>query len=143
MEYENQDTQDRYELVMMPEVAIKGKKAGMMLIQWEEDNTLHRSWVTSEQVVENPDGRFYAVDPHVGVPYGFDFTKLVTLKTTAKVLDREIKRREIWTLEDLRANPAALVSAIQAAYGVTRATILQKAEEYAKQLSKDLEETQE
>lgn len=146
MEYENQDMPvdvaeepKPREMNEVIEVRAITKKGGMMLAQWEQDDRLHRAWFRDSDMTKIGES-YYVVDPHVGIPYGFDFTELVELKTTPKVLDRELKRRGIWTLDDLRADPAALSSAIQAAYGVTRGTILQKAEEYEKELRKSLSE---
>lgn len=136
MEYENQDMQ--YDNLSFP-VRVITVKSGMQLIQWEENNTFHRTWMKDNQVFKDQTGT-YVADPHVGIPYGFDFTELVELKTTPEILDRELKRRGVWTLAELRSNPAALTGALQAAYGVTRATILENAEKYEKEMRNPLAE---
>lgn len=68
--------------------------------------------------------------PERGIPYGVDFSALVTLSANSKNLDEELKRRGIWTVADLRANPLEVMGALQATYGIDLAALLQAAKQY-------------
>lgn len=103
-------------------VQIIRQKGGFTLIEWEEDNRLYRSWVLPEMVVDGSVDR-----PQRGIPYGVDFSGLVVLQASSQVLDTELKRRNIWTYEDVLHRAQEVLSALQATYGVDLAYILQAA----------------
>lgn len=101
---------------------------GMSLVEWLKHGDFHRSWVKADEIEEDDEGNKSVADPQAGVPYGFNFARLVKLETTPQLVNRELHRAGIWTLDDLRANPQGALGAIQAAYGVTLSSILVQAE---------------
>lgn len=108
----------------MQPVQIVRQKGGFTLIEWEDDNRLYRSWVLPEMVVEG------AVDrPKRGIPYGVDFSSLVDLQASTQTLDYELKRRGIWTYEDVLHRAQEVLSALQATYGVDLAELLKAAKQ--------------
>lgn len=106
----------------MQPVQIVRQKGGFTLVEWEEDDRLYRSWVLPEMVVEGVVDR-----PQRGIPYGVDFSHLVVLQASPQTLDTELKRRDIWTHEDVLHRAQEVLSALQATYGVDLATLLQAA----------------
>lgn len=65
--------------------------------------------------------------PSAGVPYGHNFAKMLTPSVTSDAIDAELKKRGIWTIEDLRANPNSALGALHSAYGVDLAALFQAA----------------
>ena len=112
------------------ETKIIQRKNGIMLVEWTDQATPHRSWVTPDMIVEESGTTAIIDNPAAGIPYGVDFTRLIVLSTTPEDIDREFKRRGIWTIADLRARPQEAVGAIQAAYRLDLGRVLQAAKAY-------------
>lgn len=111
---------------MGTEVTPIRRKGGLTLVQWRRGSKLHRNWVPDGDVVQ--DGELFVVDkPSAGIPYGQNFAKLLTPSVTPDAIDAELKRRGIWTIQDLRANPNSALGALQAAYGIDLAQLFQAA----------------
>ena len=53
----------------------------------------------------------------MGMPWGVPWEE-VELKASSDTLAAGLRRRGIWTANDLRANPGGALAAIQSAYGV-------------------------
>lgn len=104
-------------------------KGGKTLVEWTYAQKLHRSWVPSEDVLV-VDGEHRVERPSAGIPYGNNFAKLLTPSVTPDAIDAELKRRGIWTIEDLRANPNSALGALQSAYGVDLAQLYQAADKF-------------
>lgn len=98
-------------------------KNGLTLVEWQADGRMYRNWIKVEDVSHTSDGA-QVVGPEKGVPYGFDFARLVKLSVTPQMIDTELKRVGIWTAEDLRTRTAEARVAIQSAYGVDLASLL-------------------
>lgn len=104
-------------------------KGGKTLVEWTYAQRLHRSWIPSDAVQQ--DGEEYRVErPSAGIPYGHNFAKLLTISATPDAIDAELKRRGIWTIEDLRARPNSALGALQSVYGVDMAALFQAADMY-------------
>jgi hypothetical protein len=123
------------------EVRVVRQERDLMLVDWNDGTRSKRAWVTPDMVVTKTDNVATVRDPNAGQPYGVDWSRLVELETTPTTVENELKSRGIWTLEDLRRNPVEVVSAIQAAYGFTRAKLLQAAERYEENLKKSEDRT--
>ncbi|MEE9572774.1 MAG: hypothetical protein V3W20_07000 [Candidatus Neomarinimicrobiota bacterium] len=63
-------------------------------------------------------------DIELGIPYGLPFEEFVI----HHLIPNELRKRGIWTLEDLRIKRNQALGAIQAAYGQDLATITQLAQ---------------
>lgn len=116
-------------------VTVISHKNDLTLVEWSaQSGRLHRNWLKTKDIDISPDGTATTVDPGHGVPYGFDFARLVKLDTTPQALDTGLKQAGIWTAEDLRARPAAALGAIQAAYGLTLGSLLEAVAAHEKDL---------
>lgn len=101
---------------------------GLTLVEWQDETgSLRRNWVKEKSLEVTPEGTL-AVDPGSGVPYGFDFARMIKLKATPQAVADELRRVGIWTLEDLRSRTAEVTNAFRSAYGVDTAQLLQAAE---------------
>jgi len=108
---------------------IQGKRIrernGLVLVEWHDGDRPRRNWVLPVMIDDELDDKqVLVINPGAGVPYGLDFSRLVTLQATADDLDRELKRRNIWTVEDVRARSNEIRGALQAAYGVDLAAFM-------------------
>lgn len=107
----------------------------MSLVQWDSgaDRIPARSWVKTADVVDDE-----VEHPERGVPFGVDIVHNLELKPVSVAdIARELRRLDLWTIDDLRQRPDAIYGALSAAYGVNISTILQAAERYEKSFTED------
>lgn len=64
-----------------------------------------------------------------GMPWGIPW-EAVELSASSQDLAAELRRRGIWSIEDLRQNPKGAMGALQATYGVDVAMLFQFAAKY-------------
>lgn len=106
------------------------RKNNITLVEWTEGDQLKRAWVTPDMIATESGAVANVFNPSAGIPYGVNFAEMITLSATPADVDREFKRRGIWTIADLRARPQDAKAAIQAIYGVDLARVLQAAKHY-------------
>lgn len=101
-------------------------KNDLHLVEWEDGGTYHRAWVTPDMMKSRDKQAKTATvsNPKAGVPYGMDWTRIVTLSATPRDVDRELKNAGIWTVADLRENPNGARAALQAVYGLDMAALM-------------------
>lgn len=117
------------------DVIVISHKNDLSLVEWTaQSGRIHRNWLKTKDIDIASDGTATTVDPGSGVPYGFDFARIIKMETTPQVLDTELKKAGIWTAEDLRARPAAALGALTAAYGVTLGSLLEAVAVHEKDL---------
>lgn len=117
------------------EVQIVRQERDLILVEWRERNKSKRTWVTPDMIVTKTDNVATVTNPGGGIPYGVEWHRLIDLgETTPRKVEEELHRRGIWTIADLRSNPQEIVSALQSAYGFSRAQLLQAAERYENDL---------
>lgn len=119
----------------MTEVQVLRRKNGLMLVEWNEAATPKRAWVSGDMLRKDNGDTALVDKPQAGVPYGVDFWRMVKIsKVTPEQLDAEMKRRGIWTLADLRANPNVALAAIQSLFGLNLSALLMAADQYEQEL---------
>ena len=64
-----------------------------------------------------------------GIPYGEPWEDLIELHATPETLAAELRRRGIWTVEDLQENAEVARGAILSAYGCELAHLLRAVKE--------------
>lgn len=119
-----------YEEFQYVECQIIRRKSNLTLVQWEEDGTPMRAWIVPSMIQkENSKTKTAMVrNPKEGVPHGVSWEDyLPEPNVTPAVIDRELKRRGIWTIEDLQAKPEVARQCLQRAYGLDLATLLRAA----------------
>lgn len=118
----------------MTPVQIILRKGGWILVEWTNtEGKLRRAWATPQMVRES--GPTPLADrPERGMPYGVDFSRLVTLSATSENLDTALKRRGIWTLDELRTRQQDVLGALQDTYGIDLAGLLNAAKLYEQEL---------
>jgi len=110
-------------------VRIVRRKSDLVLVQWEDDVTFQRAWITSSMIREQVDTDFLLVEaPWEGVPYGERWDLLLKVsQVTPEKIDRELKRKDIWTIEDLQLNPSMGKLALSKVIGLDIVTMLNTA----------------
>ena len=77
-------------------------------------------------------------DIRLGAPYGLPFQMLLLKANVdermAQKIERELHKRNIWTVEDLQSNPNAALSAIQAAYSLDVQKLLNLAKKFSQEV---------
>lgn len=91
------------------QVRVIKTKAGQSLIEWNEDNNMHRAWVPHEDVKHGE-----IETPERGLPYG-DEIELTDLPKAAAIV-QALHNAGLWTWEDIRVNPSAVQSAVTQVY---------------------------
>jgi len=114
-------------------VRIVLRKNGTSLIEWVENDDTLRGWIPDVKVSAISGNAGDVENPRMAVPYtGTPWRELVSMAATSISLERELRRRGIWTISDLRANPNVALSAIQSVYGIDLAQLLYAAAEFEK-----------
>lgn len=100
------------------------------LVEWvDEDGRTQRCVIPAEMI---QDGQAADDTLAAGTPYGLPWANLVTLSASPADVEAELHRMNIWTGDDLRANTAGAVAALQRVYGVDLGQLLQAATRYEK-----------
>jgi len=116
-------------------VRIIRRKNGTCLIEWMVGENTFRGWVPDSEVSDISGTTGLVEQPDVAVPYtGAPWRELASMTATPIDLERELRRRGIWTIEDLRANPNIAQAAIQSVYGYDLAALLNNAARHEKGL---------
>lgn len=109
------------------------EREGMVLIEWQSASGLARALVT-HNMLQTREGRAATViAPERGIPYGVPWEYVLPdMQATRGRLADELRRRGIWTVEDLRAHPQEIMGALTSVYGVDLAAILNAAKDYTR-----------
>lgn len=107
-------------------VQIIERKQGAALIQWDDEEGLHRGIIPEEVLGE--DGVTVRDELlSLSIPYGVDWEVhlegTVGLVTPA-IIARNLRNAGIWTAEDALSNPKSLIGAVQKSYAGDLAAII-------------------
>ncbi len=110
-------------------VQIVRRKNDLVLVQWDDGVTLRRAWVTPSMIVDQvDDDHLLVVNPDEGVPYGERWDLLFDVShVTPEQVDRELKRKDIWTIQDLQLKPDEAKLALMKLYGLDLVSMLNSA----------------
>lgn len=106
------------------------RKGQSALVQFVDDDGLQRIELPSSSVGE--DGLVDELELGMGMPYGLRWEEIVQFSVTPEMLADELRRRGIWTLDNLMVNMQGAVGAFQAIYGVDASRLLKRARQYQK-----------
>lgn len=97
-----------------------------VLFEWRDANDMpQRHWLPKSTIVSDASDDKTSVNPGEGIPYGYDWIAHVgALTMTGEAFQRALRERGLWTVEDVRSNWGAVLSAMQAAYGYSLAEFL-------------------
>jgi hypothetical protein len=98
-------------------VRIIARKGETVLVEWVAGEDLRRSVVPAGIVTVDETGQAWCEAPEQGIAYGWPWEQLIVLQATPEQMARELRKRGIWTVADLKANAMAAVAAFQTVYG--------------------------
>jgi hypothetical protein len=113
----------------MKTVRIIRRHNDLFLIQWAEVDDVHRGWIPESMVEDLGNSTGQVENPAIAIPYGVQWSEHVSLAASPRDLEKELRRRGIWTTGDLRAQPQVAISCLQSVYGVDLAALLTAAKE--------------
>jgi hypothetical protein len=111
-------------------VTVISRKNAAALIEYVIDDMPHRGIVPTATV--NGDEVADDVIP-LAIPYGVPWSEILTPRVTADDIQRELRRRGIWTANDAQNKPNEVIAAASAAYGLDVAAILRAANTIARE----------
>lgn len=99
------------------------------LVEWRDgDSTLRRAYVPLTAVKNKT---VHGNTLEAGIPYGIAWADVIgELKATPAEIARRLQEAGIWTAQDLFKNGNAALGAIQTAYGLDLATLMNAAQEH-------------
>lgn len=95
---------------------------GAALVEWADESGKPRRAIIPQEAIEDQ-----AVDPDVldqGIPYGTAWEDLEIPPVTSEDLAAALRNANVWTVEDAKAHPKAVLAALQAVYQIDLDTIL-------------------
>jgi hypothetical protein len=108
---------------------------GMALVEWlVDDEDVRRAFVPAAAVSYPPDAR-PTVEPgalDAAQPYGVDWESIIELKGTPATIARELRRRGLWTFEDVLKNPQEALGAVHTANALDLAVLARAARDAAR-----------
>jgi len=102
-------------------VKIVQQKGQAALVEWIAENGAHRATIPTSAIIK---GQVASDELEYGIPYGEPWEELIELHATPATLAAELRRRGIWTVEDLQNNAEVARGAIMDAYGCELAHLL-------------------
>ena len=108
-------------------VRVVNVKDDWCLVEWKDkDGMPQRSWVVESLLERNGPTSATVEDPAAGVPYGFDFSQIPIRTIESAQLCAELRRRGLWTLQDVKGNAQTAVAALLTVAGITWSDFLEK-----------------
>lgn len=91
---------------------------GTVLVQWQEDGKLRRGWIPDTLISPNSEVNNRVLSE--AAPGGLPFEQIFkNISISAEDLADALRRRNIWTEEDIQRNPAAIAQALLVAAQVS------------------------
>lgn len=98
---------------------------GLTLVEWMDGNHPNRAWVTPDMIVSEGDASATVIHPAGGIPYGVDWSALISTQIDADEIEQRLKGAGVWTVEELQRNPRAAQGIIsRVAAGVLQALLV-------------------
>jgi hypothetical protein len=110
----------------MIEVKIISQRGQSALVEYIEGGKLKRATI---QVGDIREGQVSLYKLHLGISYGVEWAKYITLQATPEQLQENLRRAGVWTKEDALTNAAKVLGVIQATYQLDLGTLLRIAKE--------------
>jgi len=107
-------------------VKIISRRGQSALVEYTEGGKLKRATIPAGDIQE---GQVSAYRLHLGIPYGVEWAKYITLQATPEQLQENLRQAGVWTKEDALTNAAKVLGVIQATYQLDLGTLLSIAKE--------------
>jgi len=103
------------------------RKNDLTLVQWQENGSPSRAWVTPDMIISEDGTEAIVSEPKAGIPYGVEWSRIVEFRATAQEFEKQLRAQGIWTVADLRERPDGARAALQATYGIDLAVLMNMA----------------
>lgn len=112
------------------EVKIIARDGHSALIEWVDNGKLYRGILPIASIR----GDSYVTETELkrAAPYGIAWEEVVILKATSEQLAQNLRKRGLWTAQDVYGQPEQAQSAIMATYGIDYHTLLKIANQEVK-----------
>lgn len=92
------------------------RQGNVALVEIYDEGTYTRVIVPSNKVSDS--GTVNPAILEMGIPYGCPWEEMITLTATPEMIANELRRRGVFTVDDLLSNPKVAFSAVQYVYGI-------------------------
>lgn len=90
------------------------RQQGLILVEWVDGVHPSRAWVTPDMVIEDAGRQLTIRHPEGGIPYGVDWSVLISGYISTDEIETRLKQSGLWTVEDLQAQPNVALGVIRA-----------------------------
>ena len=114
--------------VLIP-VTIIEHRGDSVLVEWLEGDRLKRAVIPAAKAADG------VTDPETldfGIPHGLPWEEMIELHATPALIAEELRKRGIWTIDDMHRDQSAIFGALQAVYGLDLAALINAAETYVR-----------
>jgi len=115
----------RIRYVSVRQIRAKGKS---VLVEWLDKGDFRRAYVPPDAIKED---RINEELLEAAPQEGLDWRNYVTVTATPEKIERQLKRRGIWTEADLRANPQGIRQAFQEVYAPDMKELIERIQKEA------------
>lgn len=92
------------------------KEDGMtVLAEYQDDETLRRCYLPFGLI---EDGKVAASELEAALTYGFPFEEVIKPEVTPERIAACLRKRGLWTIEDVKRQPNMVILALQEAYAI-------------------------
>jgi len=113
----------------MVNVKALASRGDSVLVEWVEDNKYIKRGFIPLDSVENDQA--HADELLSAIPYGIPWADIVKLEADPVILENELRRYNIWTLEDLTKEPNKAISVLQLVYSMDYAALKHAARQFS------------
>ncbi len=102
-------------------IKIISQRKQSALVEFTKNDKLQRVTVPASDIVDDQISDYKL---KMAIPFGVEWSELITLQATSQDLEQNLRRVGIWTKEDALQNVNKVLGAIQATYQVDLGAIL-------------------
>lgn len=113
----------------MTDIRIIKTKGQSALVEYTKSGKLERCTVPLDDIKDNTVSDYKL---RMGIPYGVEWSKVVTLAATPEKLQQNLRQAGIWTAEDALNNAQIVLSAIQKTYQLDLGQLMMVAKQATK-----------
>lgn len=115
------------------ETKVITRSNGLRLVEWLDGEAPKRAWVTPDMVVDDTGKTAIINQPEAGIPYGVDWSELISGQINTDQVKIRLHQAGIWTVEDLQRDPNIALGIIRNVAGDLLQSLLLNARAAQKQ----------
>lgn len=107
-------------------IKVISRRKGSVLVEFRKGGKPQRVYIPPTDI---KDGEVSEYKLKLGIPYGIEWAKYITLQVTSQDLEDNLRNAGIWTSEDALQNPQILLGVLQKTYQIDLGAIQRIAKE--------------